>query len=141
MGDYNCASESLFQLTDHPQVDYHIAKLHGKHANICGDISTKTIANTEAIKKLTSNTDPVTARNPYERPFSFINYAKIIFALNRLPQTDAFTTGDKRRNLIISFNNKFSETDDEIKGLQCVIRNAGEMPGILLWAIEGLNRS
>lgn len=140
LGEHNYASESIHQLTDHLQVDYHVAKLHGKHANICGDISIKTIVNTETIKKLTSNTDPVAARNPYERPFSFVNYAKIIVALNRLPQTDAFTTGDKRRNLIISFNNKFSETDNEIKGLQCVIRDAGEMPGILLWAIEGLKR-
>ena len=137
---HNYASESINQLTDHPQVDYHVAKLHGKHMNICGDIDCKKIVNTETIKKLTSNTDPVTARNPYERPFSFINYAKIIVALNRLPQTDAFTTGDKRRNLIISFNNKISETPGEIKDLQNVILNAGEMPGILLWAIEGLKR-
>lgn len=140
LGDHNVSAESLFQLTDHLNVDYHIAKLYGKHVNICGDISCKKVDNTENLKKLTSNTDPVTARHVKERPFVFLNYAKIIVAMNRLPETDAFTTGDKRRNVIISFNNKFVETSGEIHALQDVIRDSGELPGVLLWAIEGLKR-
>ena len=140
LGEHNVSSESLFQLSDHQHVDYHVAKLYGKHANLCGDIGCKKIENTETIKKATSNTDPITARNPGERPFDFINYAKMIFAMNRLPQTEAFTTGDKRRICLIYFNNKFSYTAKEVNAIQDVFKNEGELPGILLWAIEGLKR-
>jgi DNA primase catalytic core len=139
-GKQNTASASLFQLTDHQQTDYHVAELYGKHINICGDVGKKPIENTETLKKLTSNTDLVTARVIRERPFEFINYAKIIVAQNRLAKTNAFTTGDKRRNMIISFDNMFSETKQEIIDLQNVIRDNGELPGILLWSIEGLKR-
>jgi putative DNA primase/helicase len=60
--------------------------------------------------------------------------------MNKLPKKDAFTTGDKRRDVIISFNNHISDTKDEIKGLSEIIRDADELPGVLNWAIEGLKR-
>lgn len=97
--------------------------------------------NTETLKKLTSNTDPVRGRRVRERPIDFINYAKIIITLNRLPETNAFTLGDRRRCVIINFNNKVGlDTKEEIKALGEMIRNSGEMPGVLNWAIEGLKR-
>lgn len=60
--------------------------------------------------------------------------------MNRLPKKDAFTTGDKRRDVTIQFKNRMSDTAEEIKGLSEIIRDSGEMPGILNWAIEGLKR-
>lgn len=140
LGKENTSSASLYQLTDHPQVDYFVAGLYGKKANICGDVGATKIKNTENLKKLSSNTDEVTARLPYGVPFSFINLARIVLAMNKLPKKDAFTTGDKRRDTIIDFRNKISGTGDEIRGLSEVIRDAGELPGILNWAIEGLQR-
>jgi putative DNA primase/helicase len=140
LGEENVSPFSLYQLTDHEKVDYHIAKMHGKYANICGDIGSKRIENTEHIKKLSSGTDMVNGRNPYGKPFKFINFAKIIIAGNKLPKKDAFTTGDKRRDLIITFGNKIIDTEQEIKDLAKVIKEAGELPGILNWAIEGLKR-
>lgn len=140
LGTENLESFSLQQLTDHPQIMYHIAELHGKFANICGDIGTKRVENTEHIKKLSSGTDLVTGRRVRERPFNFISFAKLIFLLNKLPKKDAFTTGDKRRDVIIHFKNKIIDTDGEIKDLANVIKTSGEMPGILNWALEGLKR-
>lgn len=140
LGAENIAGYSLHQLTDHPNVMYHIAELHGKFANICGDTGQKQVENTEHIKKLSSGTDIVAGRRVRERPFDFISFAKIILLLNRVPKKDAYSTGDKRRDLIISFNNKIIDTDIEIKDLADVIKNAGEMPGVLNWAIEGLKR-
>lgn len=140
LGTENTSSATLFQLTDHHNVDYYLARLHGKRANICGDVGSTKIENTENIKKLSSNTDLISARLPYGLPFEFINAAKIIFAMNKLPKKDAFTTGDKRRDVIISFNNRMSDTDNEIKGLSEIIRDSGELPGVLNWAIEGLKR-
>lgn len=140
LSEDNCTSFSLHQLTDGEHIDYNIAMMKGKHANICGDVGTTKVKNTETLKKLSSNTDLITGRNIRERPFQFINYAKMIFLMNRAPKTDAHTTGDTRRIRMIDFINKFSEEKDEIKDIHRVITDAGELPGILLWAIEGLQR-
>lgn len=139
VGEKNCAANSLYQLTDHPNVDYFVASLHEKKINICGDIGTKKIQNTEHIKKLSSGTDLITARLPKEKPFEFMNTAKIIVLGNKVPETDAYTTGDKRRNLIITFENKISDTDQDIKGFADNM-SGEEMSGVLNWAIEGLQR-
>ena len=141
LGEHNVSAASLYQLSDHHDLDYHVIELYGKSANICGDAGCKKMGNTETLKKLTSNTDPVRGRRVRERPIDFINYAKIIIALNRLPETNAFTLGDRRRCIIINFNNKVKlDTKEEIKALGDVIKNNGEMPGVLNWIIEGLKR-
>ena len=140
LGNDNVSSATLNQLTDHTNVEYYLALLHGKKANICGDVSSKKIENTENIKKLSSNTDKISARLPFGSPFDFINTAKLIFAMNKMPKKDAFTTGDKRRDIIISFDNHIADTKEDIKGFAEVIRDSGEMPGVLNWAIEGLKR-
>ena len=141
LGEHNVSAASLYQLSDHHDLDYHVRELYGKSANICGDAGFKKMGNTETLKKLTSNTDPVRGRRVRERPIDFINYAKIIIALNRLPERDAFTLGDRRRCIIINFNNKVRlGTKEEIKALGDVIKNSGEMSGVLNWVIEGLKR-
>jgi len=141
LGEHNVSAASLYQLSDHLNLDYHVIELYGKSANICGDAGCKKMGNTETLKKLTSNTDPVRGKRVRERPIDFINHAKIIIALNRLPETNAFTLGDRRRCVIINFNNKVRlDTKEEIKALGDVIKNSGEMPGVLNWMIEGLKR-
>lgn len=140
LGEENCTSFSLFQLSDGNNVDYNIAMMKGKHVNLCGDVGKAKVVNTENIKKLSSNTDLVTGRHVRERPFQFINYAKMFFLFNRIPASDACTTGDRRRIRMINFNNSFSEKPNEIKDIHRVIKEAGELPGVLLWAIEGLKR-
>jgi putative DNA primase/helicase len=140
LGTQNVTSFSLLQLTDGDNIDYNIAMMRGKHANICGDVGHTKIKNTEHIKKLSSNTDPVTGRHVREKPIQFINYAKLFFLMNRAPDINAHTTGDKRRIMLINFPNSFAEKSGEIKDIHKVIAEAGELPGILLWAIEGLKR-
>lgn len=140
LGEGNVTAFSLHQLTDGEHVDYNVAMMHGKHANICGDVGSAKVRNTDTLKKLSSNTDPVSGRHVRERPFEFINYAKMFFLMNRAPEIDAHTMGDKRRIRVINFINSFSEQKGEIKDIHRVIVDAGELPGILLWAIEGLKR-
>ena len=140
IGATNYKSFSLLQLTDGANIDYNIAQLKGMYANLCGDVGKAKIVNTENIKKLSSNTDPVTGRNVREKPIQFINYAKLFFLMNRAPESEAHTTGDKRRIRVVNWINSFSEQKGEVKAIHEVIIKAGEMPGILLWAIEGLKR-
>lgn len=140
LGAENVTSFSLYQLTDGEHIDYNIAMMHGKYANICGDVSSRKIVNTENLKKLSSNTDLVTGRHVREKPFQFVNYAKMFFLMNRAPESDAHTVGDNRRVRTIRFVNSFAEKAGEIKNIHKVIIEAGELPGILNWAIEGLKR-
>ena len=140
LGEENVTAFSLYQLSDGEHIDYNVAMMHGKYANICGDVGTAKIRNTETLKQLSSNTDQVTGRHVREKPFRFINYAKLFFLMNRAPETDAHTMGDKRRIRIINFINSFAEKKGEIKDIHKVIADAGELPGVLLWAVEGLRR-
>jgi len=140
LGSDNISSFTLKQLSDVNNVEYNIAMLHGKHANICGDVGKDGAFNTEHIKRLSSNTDPIQGRHVREKPFQFINYAKLFFVMNRAPKTTAHTTGDNRRIRTINFVNSFSEKKSEIKDIHKVIIDAGEMPGVLMWALEGLKR-
>lgn len=140
LGSENVASFSLMQLTDGEHIDYNIAMLQGKYLNVCGDVGKRPVNNTETLKMLSSNTDPVTGRHVRSKPIQFINYAKMFFLMNRAPEIEAHTTGDKRRIRIINFINNFAEKKDEVKDIHKVIYDAGELPGILLWAIEGLKR-
>ena len=140
LGEGNVTAFSLRQLTDGEHVDYNVAMMHGKHANICGDVGSAKVRNTDTLKRLSSNTDPVSGRHVREKPFEFINYCKLIFLMNRAPEIDAHTLGDKRRIRIINFVNSFAEKPGEIKDIHRMIIDSGELPGVLLWAIEGLKR-
>lgn len=140
LGIYNTSHSSLFQLTDHHNSDYYIAKLLGKFANICGDEGKRQIMNTENLKKLTSNTDTITGRNVREKPIDFVNFAKIILLLNQMPKMDSATFGEKRRYQVIEFNNRISNSKEEIKDIHRLVIDGGELPGVLLWALEGLKR-
>lgn len=111
----NSTSTALqYHLTDHPYFDYYVIKHMGKHANICRDVSHKHVENTETLKKLTSNTDYVRGRRVREKPIDFLNYARIIIALNRL----------SRQTLSRSESG--------------LIKNSGKLSGIVNWALEGL---
>jgi len=140
VGISNVSHNSMFQISDHQNSDYFIAKMLGKFINISGDESKRTIVNTENVKKLTSNTDVVTGRNVREKPIEFLNFAKLLFLENQVPKQDDATFGDKRRLQIISFENRISNNTEEIKDFHTVIINSGEMEGVLLWALEGLKR-
>jgi len=139
IGDHNKTSYSIQELNAQPQSRRYIADMHGKYANMCGDIGCKRIEANDNIKKLTGG-DPVTGQRMYEGAFDFVNFAKIIVALNKLPKKDAFTTGDKRRDLTIEFKGRIVDTNDQILDLDKIIKASGEMPGILNWALDGLKR-
>lgn len=114
----------------------YIPKLAGKLANICNDVGTK-LEDTSILKRIASG-EPITGRALYKDPVEISVYAKLLFALNELPQTNDFSKGYWRRQLIVPFNVEIPESKQDKTLAKRIIEN--ELPGVLNWALDGLRR-
>jgi phage/plasmid-associated DNA primase len=56
--------------------------------------------------------DSIRAQNKFKDPFSFRNYAKLVFSANKIPESDDETYAYYRRWLILEFEKIFDETRD-----------------------------
>jgi len=68
-----------------------------------------------------------------------VNYAKLIFSANKLPETRDFTTAFFRRWIIINFPNVFEGSNDDKTLLKKLVTEE-ELSGLFNWALEGLHR-
>ena len=111
LGKRNVVSISLVKLTD-PSQRFVLAELHGKLANIAGEVPGKKglgkIQDPDTFKKLTGQ-DEVQAERKFRDPFYFVNYAKMIFSANRLPKVDEDTYAWWRRWIGLEFPHQFPE--------------------------------
>lgn len=82
--------------------DFKEIELHGKLANLGGDISNYPLKDTAKFKGLTGR-DTITASKKFKNDVSFENYAKMIFATNNLPKTYDLTDGFFSRWVYINF--------------------------------------
>lgn len=113
--------------------------LHGKLLNYYADLSSKAFYDTGCFKILTGG-DALQAERKFREPFTFRNYAKLVFSCNKLPEsrgddTDAFF----RRWGFLNFPNTF-EWQRADKNILKKITTQEELSGILSWALEGLKR-
>jgi len=115
-----------------------IGSLFGKLANIYADLPDKALYSTGTFKMLTGG-DSITADKKFREPFTFTNYAKLIFSANKLPEVRDNTDAFFRRWIIINFPNVFDEEKAD-KNLLQKLTTEEELSGILNWAIEGLKR-
>lgn len=150
LGEENCSHLSMTDILESP---FATNSLHHKLVNISGEISNEVLKNTDIFKRLTGG-DLVHADRKFLPPISFVNYAKLIFALNEVPRTLDQSTGFFRRVVIIDFPNKFMPrkeyellSDSEKKEYKIadpnVIKRLLEpeaMNGLLFWALAGLER-
>lgn len=90
--------------------DFMVSELFGKLANIGDDINFKGLKNTGLLKKLVSG-EAIMAREIYKSPFSFSNFAKLIFCTNKMPTISDKTTGFYRRLIILDMNNRIENPD------------------------------
>jgi putative DNA primase/helicase len=110
LGKENVSGETLDRLL-HER--FAVGNLFNKMANIDADVSADVIFNnTGIIKKLTGN-DLHTGEFKYKDPFKFVNYAKLIFSCNKIPDTDDKTDAFFRRVLIINFTQQFFGDKDD----------------------------
>jgi putative DNA primase/helicase len=85
--------------------------------------------------------DLVYADVKLKRPFTFENYAKLMFSANELPPTDDTTEAFWRRWILVEFPNEFPEGDPRTNERMLEELTAPEeLSGFLNFALEGLRR-
>ena len=132
-GTENVSNYSLQNLTN--ENGYFRAMLANKLVNYASEINGKLEAS--IFKQLVSG-EPVEARLPYGEPFTLINYAKLIFNCNELPNEVEQTNAFFRRFLIIPFDVTIPEEDQDKQLSHKIIKN--ELSGVFNWVLDGLNR-
>ena len=114
---------------------FKIAELDGKLANICTDVETSKVMDAR-FKKIVAG-EPQSAERKFKKPFEFQPFAKILFSANEFIPTKDRTHGFYRRFDVLRFNRIFKSEEQKPELLQELKE---EVPGILNWALEGLER-
>ena len=135
LGVKNISSRSLQELEYNR---FAKADLYGKLANLYADLSDSALKSVGTFKMLTGG-DPLTAEYKFRNGFSFLNYAKLIFSANKVPEVFEDTNAFFRRWTIVSFPNSF-DGDKADAELSKSLTTPEELSGFLNWAIEGLKR-
>jgi len=135
LGEENISSVALQNLDKNR---FATSSLYGKMANLYSDISDEALFKTGVFKILTGG-DTIQAEKKYKDDFKFVNFAKLIFACNKIPETRDNTEAFFRRWIIITFPNKFEGASDD-KGLIAKLTSEKELSGLFNWALEGLER-
>jgi len=134
---------------------YSEAELLNKLANLAGDLSEQTINYTGTFKSLTGR-DIISASRKYKTMVHFTNFAKQIFATNKLPKTNDTTVAFWERWVFFTFPYTF-KNQDELTKLESEpgefpkyklinpriieeIVSPQEMSGLLNKSLEGLQR-
>jgi putative DNA primase/helicase len=112
------------------------AELYGKWANIRNDIPAATVKNTGAFKEIIGG-DNIKAERKRKDPFMFEPSAKHLYAANELPATETDDEAFYRRILLVPFPETIPQAERD-KHLDDKLQD--ELPGVLNWAIEGLQR-
>lgn len=118
------------------------AQLFGKLACIAGDIPSQPLQYTGLLKMLTGG-DLIHAEHKNRDPFDFLNYAKLIFSANKVPESWDSSHAFYRRFRIIDFPNQFTPEDKNFiprDQLLASLTTENERSGLLNLALEGLKR-
>ena len=133
LGEETVASLTPQQLTTER---FSGAEFFGKWANIRNDIPAATVENTGMFKEIMAG-DPMKAERKRKDPFMFEPTAKHMFAANELPSTSTDDEAFYRRILLVAFPETVPEAERD-KHLDDKLQ--AELPGVLNWALEGLQR-
>lgn len=130
LGDDNTSAEPLHDLSENR---FSTAELHGKLANICGDIDSTFIHNTARIKELCGD-DRMKGEHKNERQFYFKFWGKAIFSANAIPGASDSSRGWIRRWEVVPFPYAPTKPDPTISE-----RIVGqELVGIAVKAVHAL---
>ncbi|MBT5934391.1 phage/plasmid primase, P4 family [Sulfurimonas sp.] len=136
LGEHNIATKSLGDLVNNDSGNDSRAKLKDKLVNYGSEISAANME-IDIFKRLVSG-EPVAAREKYKTSFDLRNNCKFIFNANKLPSNVENTEAYFRRFLIVPYDETITEDEKDPELHIKIIAN--ELPGVLNWAIEGLNR-
>lgn len=135
VGQANVSSVTPQSLDDNR---FRAAELHGKLANLVGDVDPRIFKATETFKQITGG-DLVTVERKYGQPFAFYCRALMVAAFNRMPRTADTTEGFFSRWVVLPFVGYFppgvADPSREDK-----MHDEAELRGLLALAVRGLRR-
>jgi len=117
--------------------EYFAGGLAGKRANFVGELPDDQAIPAAAFKNVLGG-DPVEARHPSHRPFSFVNEAAHFFCSNHPIGTTDRTDGFYRRWVVLRFVNAIAV--DEVDPDLAARIIGSELPAVLAWAMRGAER-
>jgi putative DNA primase/helicase len=137
IGKENTTAIPLQKLIDEKNNKFAVAHLHEKLMNVCADIPSTTIHNSDVFKLLVGK-DKITGEHKFGHPFEFYNKARLIFSARVLPNiSEIDDEAYFRRWLIIEFTNRFTGESDD-KDMQDKLTTDAELSGFLNLALDGL---
>ena len=116
---------------------YHRAEIQGKLVGLVEEIDARAMAKNANHFKAIVGGDPISARRPTEKVFTFLPTCRIVISCNRLPSTKDVSRGYFRRVRLIEW--RYNVPSDK-KDLLLDEKLKMELPGIFNWALEGLRR-
>lgn len=137
LGDYyvTIPIESLLVKQRDSTVDYQLAKLHGARLVVASEIPEGRRLQESQVKDLTGG-EPVNARNPHEKPFTFDPSHKLCLFGNHKPIIRGTDYGIWRRIHLVPFTVTIPKSKQTPRS-QLMEEFKQELSGILNWAIEG----
>lgn len=114
---------------------YHRADLQGKLIGFVNEPDAKSMVKNGNWFKAIVGGDPISARRPTEKVFSFTPYCRLVISCNEMPRTKDLSNGYFRRIVIIEFRRQFDNPDTTLDD-----QLTAELPGIFNWAVQGLQR-
>jgi P4 family phage/plasmid primase-like protien len=131
-GMKNVSNVPLSAIVKNP---FALSDLENKDVNIDAELSSATIRDTAILKKLTGR-QPVRLERKNQRAYDSTLHAKLFFSANKIPETADDSDAYFRRNVVISFPNKFEgetadpdllsklATEEELSGIFNVLMTA-----------------
>lgn len=131
LGDDNFSAIPLRRFAE---TQFATAELHGKLANVCGDIDAKFIEDTGRIKELAGD-DKIDAERKGKDPFKFLFWGKAIFSANAMIGSSDSSKGWLRRWEVINFPYEPTKPDPTLSA-RCTTPE--ELAGIAVKAVDAL---
>lgn len=137
LGDYytTIPIETLLMKQRDSTVDYQLAKLHGARLVVASEIPEGRRLQESQVKDLTGG-EPVNARNPHEKPFTFEPSHKVCLFGNHKPIIRGTDHGIWRRIQLIPFTITIPKSEQKPRS-KLLEEFKQELSGILNWAIQG----
>lgn len=137
LGANNCSSVELKDLCENR---FATANLYGKLANICTELTSRSLWSTGKLKSLTGE-DSICGEHKFRDSFQFTNKAKMLFSTNELPKFTEDTLAIWSRFIIIDFPNQFLDSNSKTdKNILAKLTSEAELSGLLNRALDGLDR-
>ncbi|ESP88373.1 phage/plasmid primase, P4 family, C-terminal domain protein [Candidatus Halobonum tyrrellensis G22] len=138
VGSENTVARGIQSLTDYR---FAAQDLHGKLANLEGDLSPNELNDSRMIKKLTGDDQINADVKQANETVNFQNHATLMFAVNTVPQSPEDSHGWWSRWMYIPFPNRFDGDDAKPKSeLMDELTTEEELQGLLARTVEEIQR-